>query len=62
MEEAFDIEVTNLSKRTKGMRGFVQRVHPNGVEARLENGEVITLRNSHFDYLAEKSSEKNSQS
>lgn len=62
MDQEFDIQVTRLSKRTNGLFGSVTRVHVNGVEARLENGEVVTLRNQHFDFLSEKNLQNSSHS
>lgn len=43
------------------LRGSVIRPLVNGVEAELENGEIVSLKNRNFDYLTEKNQENSSQ-
>lgn len=48
----YDIVVTR-GRRLGGMQGTVIGPTTVGVEARLENGEQVSLRNQDYDYLSE---------
>lgn len=61
MEANYDIVITDHKRRMRGLMGSVIRPLVNGVEAELENGEIVSLRNRNFDYLAEKKIEISSQ-